>query len=646
MEFPGGSDNYLAITGAAHPFLTGAETFHTPSLGDEEFEIPPIALDADPSLAVADVVGHFEDLGEAGGAAEPPFPPPPYGVQGLEMPVGMGHGLMEQGGGLLAGGLAMPAVTIDVPMAALSRGGCWAPPLTSPPSTSPSSPPNWGLGLGGRRRRRRRPPRGGGGPPGGRPQPDPAPRRPPPPPPPPRRGSPPPPRPPARCRRRSLKIFGGPRPPSPPRPPCPPPPPPGEGTRRGKPPKKPKKKKDPNEPQKPVSAYALFFRDTQAAIKGQNPNATFGDVSKIVASMWDSLGEEQKQVYKRKTEAAKKEYLKALNGLPRPADLHGAAGARTQPPRRPHQPVPPPSSSPPSSSSPDPPPVPAPAPAAPSPNPTPPPPLTKIIIPKQMLPPSLTVAPQSGGVVTVIPATVGDVAGGDGGGGGGGGGRFQGAAPVHFAAGTPPKSSPRSVLQGRRRPAAPPAAPPPSNKCPPRSPPPQQVTVLQPPPPPAGHAAAPRPPKSASTSPRTPPPLQIKILPPPTLQITPLHLPPTKSGGGLPPPRPPPPPPNPTAPQIPAGAASPSETVEVMGGRVPEVESPPPLAVELVAESPAPADSPRPRCVRAGCANAPVASSDWDEEYCSSECVVKHCRDVFLAWLAARNAGNSVVFVK
>ncbi|XP_076353067.1 TOX high mobility group box family member 3-like isoform X2 [Tachypleus tridentatus] len=28
-----------------------------------------------------------------------------------------------------------------------------------------------------------------------------------------------------------------------------------------------KKKKDPNEPQKPVSAYALFFRDTQAAIK-------------------------------------------------------------------------------------------------------------------------------------------------------------------------------------------------------------------------------------------------------------------------------------------------------------------------------------------------------------------------------------------
>lgn len=45
-----------------------------------------------------------------------------------------------------------------------------------------------------------------------------------------------------------------------------------------------------------MSAYALFFRDTQAAIKGQNPNASFGEVSKIVASMWDGLDSEHKSV--------------------------------------------------------------------------------------------------------------------------------------------------------------------------------------------------------------------------------------------------------------------------------------------------------------------------------------------------------------
>mgnify|MGYP001252325167 FL=1 len=73
-----------------------------------------------------------------------------------------------------------------------------------------------------------------------------------------------------------------------------------------------KKKRDPNEPQKPVSAYALFFRDSQASIKAANPNAAFGDVSKIVASMWDNLDPDAKANYKKRTENAKKEYLKKL----------------------------------------------------------------------------------------------------------------------------------------------------------------------------------------------------------------------------------------------------------------------------------------------------------------------------------------------
>merc|ERR1719458_1638178 len=73
-----------------------------------------------------------------------------------------------------------------------------------------------------------------------------------------------------------------------------------------------KKKRDPNEPQKPVSAYALFFRDSQASIKGRNPNMSFGDVSKCVASMWDALDPDSKAMYKKRTEMAKKEYLRQL----------------------------------------------------------------------------------------------------------------------------------------------------------------------------------------------------------------------------------------------------------------------------------------------------------------------------------------------
>lgn len=72
------------------------------------------------------------------------------------------------------------------------------------------------------------------------------------------------------------------------------------------------KHRDPNEPQKPVSAYALFFRDMQAGIKARNPNSSFGEVSKHVASMWDGLDPDHKAIYKRRTETAKKEYLKRL----------------------------------------------------------------------------------------------------------------------------------------------------------------------------------------------------------------------------------------------------------------------------------------------------------------------------------------------
>ncbi|XP_065520381.1 TOX high mobility group box family member 4-like [Lathamus discolor] len=323
------------------PFLTGAETFHTPSLGDEEFELPPISLDP-----VADVVGPFEDLGEPGGAgglegaglgpggrgqpltppSRPLPPPPPIPIPPRPPPptptptsggAGAGDGARARAhgarSGAAGGGLAMelehsmspqysaaPPVTIDVPHggpepggaagrgaahhhrpigAQLSAGGsAWEPmgrrDLAWPRGAAPP-----------RRRRCRRP----------------------------RSGSRPPPSPAGSGQEEEPEDFRRAAPaPSPPAPLAPPAPPGCEAPRRGKPPKKAKKKKDPNEPQKPVSAYALFFRDTQAAIKGQNPNATFGEVSKIVASMWDSLGEEQKQVYKRKTEAAKKEYLKAL----------------------------------------------------------------------------------------------------------------------------------------------------------------------------------------------------------------------------------------------------------------------------------------------------------------------------------------------
>ena len=56
--------------------------------------------------------------------------------------------------------------------------------------------------------------------------------------------------------------------------------------------------KDTKPPQAPLSAYAFFFKETQASIKSQQPDATFESVSKIVETMWQALEENQKEKYR------------------------------------------------------------------------------------------------------------------------------------------------------------------------------------------------------------------------------------------------------------------------------------------------------------------------------------------------------------
>ncbi|XP_018427574.1 PREDICTED: TOX high mobility group box family member 3 isoform X2 [Nanorana parkeri] len=288
----GNNNNYMNMAEANNAFLAANETFHTPSLGDEEFEIPPITPppETDPTLNMTDVLLPFQVMGEAltvqGSGFTPQFPP-----QSLDLPsITISRNIAEQEGALHSNGLTMDQRQAQmsqyrqdhslimrslVHMSDVARAGMMsASQLTTINQSQLSA--QLGLNIGAPTISHTSP-------------------------------SPPAsksatPSPSSSINEEDAddtsRTIGEKR----------------AAPDSGKKPKTPKKKKkkDPNEPQKPVSAYALFFRDTQAAIKGQNPNATFGEVSKIVASMWDGLGEEQKQVYKRKTEAAKKEYLKAL----------------------------------------------------------------------------------------------------------------------------------------------------------------------------------------------------------------------------------------------------------------------------------------------------------------------------------------------
>uniref|UniRef100_A0A8C6YX76 TOX high mobility group box family member 3 n=1 Tax=Nothoprocta perdicaria TaxID=30464 RepID=A0A8C6YX76_NOTPE len=273
----GNNNNYMNMAEANNAFLAANEqTFHTPSLGDEEFEIPPITPppEAEPGLGMADVLLPFAGLGEQlptpGSEFTPQFPP-----QSLDLPsITISRNLVEQDGGIHSNGLHMDQSHTQVSqyrqdhslimrsivhMTDAAHSGMMPPAQLTTINQSQLST-QLGLNLGGTTLPHTSP-----SPPASKsatPSPSSSINE--------------------EDADESNRATGEKR----------------AAPDSGKKPKTPKKKKkkDPNEPQKPVSAYALFFRDTQAAIKGQNPNATFGEVSKIVASMWDSLGEEQKQV--------------------------------------------------------------------------------------------------------------------------------------------------------------------------------------------------------------------------------------------------------------------------------------------------------------------------------------------------------------
>ncbi|EPB78874.1 HMG box [Ancylostoma ceylanicum] len=60
----------------------------------------------------------------------------------------------------------------------------------------------------------------------------------------------------------------------------------------------------------PVSAYAMFFKERQIVAKKSFPEATFGDISRMVAAEWDSLGINEKSAYKRRTEHLRRMHIK------------------------------------------------------------------------------------------------------------------------------------------------------------------------------------------------------------------------------------------------------------------------------------------------------------------------------------------------
>ncbi|KAI8882466.1 high mobility group box, partial [Backusella circina FSU 941] len=72
--------------------------------------------------------------------------------------------------------------------------------------------------------------------------------------------------------------------------------------------KKRRSKKDPNAPKRGLSAYMFFSQDQRATVKAENPDASFGQIGKILGEKWKSMDDNEKKPYTEKAEADKKRY--------------------------------------------------------------------------------------------------------------------------------------------------------------------------------------------------------------------------------------------------------------------------------------------------------------------------------------------------
>ncbi|PVU95523.1 hypothetical protein BB561_001772 [Smittium simulii] len=69
-----------------------------------------------------------------------------------------------------------------------------------------------------------------------------------------------------------------------------------------------KKKKDENAPKRGLSAYMFFSQEYREKVKKENPDATFGQLGKILGEMWKTMTDEQKKPYALKAEKDKQRY--------------------------------------------------------------------------------------------------------------------------------------------------------------------------------------------------------------------------------------------------------------------------------------------------------------------------------------------------
>jgi len=74
--------------------------------------------------------------------------------------------------------------------------------------------------------------------------------------------------------------------------------------------RKTKAKKDPDAPKRNSSAYIYYGKKRRPEAKAENPDLTFGELTKLIAKEWKDLSDKKKKPFVAKAEADKTRYMK------------------------------------------------------------------------------------------------------------------------------------------------------------------------------------------------------------------------------------------------------------------------------------------------------------------------------------------------
>lgn len=72
--------------------------------------------------------------------------------------------------------------------------------------------------------------------------------------------------------------------------------------------KRKKAKKDPNAPKRNMSAYFLYSMHARPQVKEDHPEATFGDIARLISSQFKALSEKERKKWEKKASEDKERY--------------------------------------------------------------------------------------------------------------------------------------------------------------------------------------------------------------------------------------------------------------------------------------------------------------------------------------------------